>query len=404
MRWFCGAGIGQEEEGLKVLLVSKAQVMGTYHAKLRELASLGVELTVIVPPRWGKQELEVRTAQEYEIRVAPCALSGHNHFHFYRWGGPIAADLVHLDEEPWSLVSYQFIRACVIQQKPVLFFTWQNLYKRYPPPFNFFERFAFKHAQAAIAGNEEAGDVLRARQFVKPISVIPQFGVDANFFCRRNVLGLRTGLGLADKFVIGYVGRIVKEKGIADLIQALVLLPERCVLAVVGDGDFRMRAEQRAQDLGVAHRIRWIRQVSSFSMPEYMNVFDALILPSRTTRRWKEQFGRVLIEAMACETPVVGASSGEIPKVVGDAGFIFPEGDVVALAENVRRLCNTPGLGPEIGKRGRTRVLEMYTHQRIAEETVKFYREVLEIERRGVLHPGCETSAGPSYANAANRC
>src|SRR5208337_2814001 len=108
-----------------------------------------------------KQQLEIREAQEYKIRVVPCVLSGHNHFHFYRIRvGPIDADLVHLDEEPWSLVAYQFMRACVMQHRPVLFFTWQNIHKKYPPPFNYFERFTFKHAQAAIAGSDEAREVL----------------------------------------------------------------------------------------------------------------------------------------------------------------------------------------------------------------------------------------------------
>jgi len=108
-----------------------------------------------------------------------------------------------------------------------------------------------------------------------------------------------------------------------------------------------------------------------------MNMFDVLVLPSRTTRSWKEQFGRVLIEAMACETPVVGSSSGEIPKVIGDAGLIFPEGDVVTLAHILGCVHDTAELGTQLGKKGRGRVLEMFTHRRIAEETVRLYRELL---------------------------
>jgi len=377
-------------------MVSKALVVGAYHAKLRELANLGVDLTLVVPPRWGRQELEVREAAEYKIRVMPCLLSGHNHFHFYRTQvGPIDSDIVHLDEEPWSLVSYQFMRACVIQHRPALFFTWQNIYKRYPPPFNYFERFTFKHARAAIAGNDEAREVLVARRFWKPISVVPQFGVEPDIFCKRNVADLKARLGLNDKFVIGYVGRIVGEKGIADMIRALVSLPERCVLVMVGDGDFRPQAEQLSEQLGTAQRVHWIMRISSFTVPDYMNAFDVLILPSRTTQRWKEQFGRVLIEAMACETPVIGSSSGEIPKVIGDAGFIFPEGDVAALVAKLRCLYDTPGLGVQMGEEGRLRVLKMFTHRRIAEETVKLYRAVLGVQHRPGLDQRLEAAMCP---------
>jgi glycosyltransferase involved in cell wall biosynthesis len=363
---------------LKVLMVSKSQVLGAYHGKLRELARLGVDLTVIVPARWGNEQLEVQEAAEYKIRILPCVFSGHNHFHFYRSRvAPLDADLVHLEEEPWSLVTYQFVRACVKEHKPVVFFTWQNIYKNYPPPFNYFERFSFRHARAAIAGNEAAGEILRARQFSKPITVIPQLGIDPNFFYKRDVAQHRTRLGLADKFAIGYVGRIVREKGISDLIQALALLPDRCVLVLVGGGEFLRDAEQLAKQLGVASRIRWIQQVSSLQVPEYMNILDVLVLPSRTTRRWKEQFGRVLIEAMACETPVVGSSSAEIPHVIGDAGLVFPEGDVAALTEHLRRLYDSPDLVALFGARGRDRVLQRFTHRCIAEETAKLYKQVL---------------------------
>ena len=108
-----------------------------------------------------------------------------------------------------------------------------------------------------------------------------------------------------------------------------------------------------------------------------MNILDVLVLPSRTTRRWKEQFGRVLIEAMACETPVVGSSSAEIPHVIGEAGLVFPEGDVVALTKHLRSLCDSPDLVALLGARGRARVLQRFTHRRIAEETAKLYKQVL---------------------------
>lgn len=363
---------------MKVLMISKSQVLAAYHGKLRQLARLGVDLTVIVPPRWGNQAIEIRDSAEYKIRVVPCIFSGSNHFYFYRRQiRALDADLVHLEEEPWSLVTYQFVRACVKEHKPFVFFTWQNIYKSYPPPFSYFERLSFKHARAGIAGTEEARDLLRKRSFSGPIAVIPQLGVDPDFFCRRDVSDLKGELGLAGRFVVGYIGRIVPEKGIVDLIRLLVSLPERCVLLLVGDGPFRRSAELLAERLGVTSRVRWISQVSSLRVPDYMNILDVLVLPSRTTRRWKEQFGRVLIEAMACETPVVGSSSAEIPKVIGEAGLVFPEGDVAALTEHLRSLYDRPDLAARLAAKGRARVLERFTHQRIAEETVKLYGQVL---------------------------
>ena len=89
-----------------------------------------------------------------------------------------------------------------------------------------------------------------------------------------------------------------------------------------------------------------------------MNCCDALVLPSLSTPRWKEQFGRVLPEAMACGVPVVGSSSGNIPAMIGDAGIIVPEGDSRAIAAALRSLADDPDLYARLRAAGRKRVEE----------------------------------------------
>jgi glycosyltransferase involved in cell wall biosynthesis len=363
---------------MKVLMVSKTLCVGSAHGRLREMAKLGVDLTVIVPPRFGNQPLEVEDAEDYKIRVLRCWLTPYNHFHFYPAAlGPFDADLVFLEEEPWSLVTHQFMRHSVKLRKPAVFFTWQNINKHYPPPFNYFERYSHKHARAAVAGNQEAYELLRRRGFDKPITLIPPPGIDPDHFRKRDVTELRRTLNLEDAFVIGFVGRIVSSKGIQDLIRAFAALPARCFLVLVGDGEERPRAEELAKRLGVMERTRWISQVPSLRVPDYMNLLDVLVLPSRTCRNWKEQFGRVLVEAMACETPPVGSDSGEIPNVIGDAGLVFPEGDVGALAERLRCLYENPGLIARFAKKGRARILQYFAQDFIAKQYVQLFDEVL---------------------------
>ena len=367
---------------MKVLMISKSLVSGAYHGKLRELVAAGVDLSIVVPPRWGGERLEISEAQDYQINVLPCALSGHNHCYFY-WPSLdyIDADLVHLDEEPWSVVTYQFIRKTTAQRIPVVFFTWQNIKKKYPFPFGAIEKYTYRHADAAIAGNTEARDVLITKGFSRDIAVIPQLGVDPDFFTKRNAITLRTRFNLVNRFVIGYVGRIIHEKGICNLIEALSYLPTHCILVLLGDGDFIPNALRLAQRLHVADRIRWIARVPSLEVPEYMNLFDVLVLPSLTTRSWKEQFGRVLIEAMACGVPPVGSSSGEIPQVIGEAGLVFPEGDTRVLADHLLVLCEQEEMRLELGRKARARVIDKFTHRRIAQETVQVYSQVLSQPR-----------------------
>ena len=111
-------------------------------------------------------------------------------------------------------------------------------------------------------------------------------------------------------------------------------------------------------------------------MVEYLNRCDALVLPSLTRPNWKEQFGRVLIEAMACQTSVIGSNSGEIPNVIGDAGLVFPEGDVAALTDCLGRLRADPGARERLANKGRERVLVFYTQARIAAQTAEVYRQL----------------------------
>ncbi len=112
-------------------------------------------------------------------------------------------------------------------------------------------------------------------------------------------------------------------------------------------------------------------------MPLRLGELDVLVLPSLTRPNWKEQFGRVLIEAMACGVPVIGSSSGEIPYVIGDAGLIAAEGNVAALRASLQRLAGDRALRTELAARGRRRVLERFTHEHVARQTMTVYREIL---------------------------
>jgi glycosyltransferase involved in cell wall biosynthesis len=117
-------------------------------------------------------------------------------------------------------------------------------------------------------------------------------------------------------------------------------------------------------------------QVASEEMPDQLRRMDLLVLPSLTRPNWKEQFGRVLMEAMACQVPVLGSDSGEIPYVIGEGGRVVPEGDVAALRGAIAALSIAPDERRELGRRGRERVLAHYTQQRVAAETVALYRRL----------------------------
>jgi glycosyltransferase involved in cell wall biosynthesis len=103
---------------------------------------------------------------------------------------------------------------------------------------------------------------------------------------------------------------------------------------------------------------------------------DALVLPSLSTPYWQEQFGRILVEAMACGIPVIGSSSGAIPEVVADAGIIVPENDAGALSSAIERLAISADFRDELSRRGMARVASQYTQTRIASAYSRFLSEL----------------------------
>lgn len=237
-------------------------------------------------------------------------------------------------------------------------------------------------ADYAIAGNAEAVEVLRRKGYQGPAAVIPQFGVDPSVYRpleRQCSEGAGAGAGT---FTIGYLGRLVEEKGLLVLLHALAQMDGDWRLEVVGGGPLESRMVAVARDLGIRQRVVFGAGVPSARVPELLNDWDCLVLPSLTRVNWKEQFGRVLVEAMACQVPVVGSDSGEIANLVGDAGLIVPEGNVGALAGALRRLRDDPVLCASLGMAGRARVLARYTQQKIAEETYAVYQSMLEQAER----------------------
>ncbi|MEM9768826.1 MAG: glycosyltransferase, partial [Cyanobacteria bacterium P01_D01_bin.71] len=191
-----------------------------------------------------------------------------------------------------------------------------------------------------------------------------------------------------DDFVVGFVGRFVEEKGLLTLMQALGQLkaqgqPWKCLL--LGRGPLKADLQKQAVALGISDRIRWVESVPHDDVPRYINLMSALVLPSETTYKfktmtsvgWKEQFGHVLIEAMACQVPVIGSDSGEIPHVIGDAGLVFPEGNADELANRIRILLESPETRTDFSKRGYDLAMEQYTNRALAQKVLDFYQELV---------------------------
>jgi glycosyltransferase involved in cell wall biosynthesis len=379
---------------MRVLLICHAYGTPVFQHKVQLLDQYpDVEMGLVVPRRWGEvlHQGEYRVLPGATFRVFPVRVyHAKNITSFFYHPAELATavlrlrpHILHVEEEPWSLALFQTsLLKTLAPWHKLLFFTWENIAKVYPRPYRWFEQYALRVADTAIAGNQEAAEIIRHKGYRRPIHVLPQMGVDPDLFqplppADPAVARLRQELRL-EGFVVGYVGRLEKGKGLHTLFRALARWQVPWTLVLVGAGPLRQELPNYAAYLGIAERIRWVGRVPPEVLPAYYRLIDVLVLPSDTHKGWKEQFGRVLIEAMACQVPVIGSSSGAIPEVIGEAGLIFPERDHQALAEALEHLRANPALRANLAQQGRNRVLKHFTNQVIAARTYEIYRSLVK--------------------------
>lgn len=239
----------------------------------------------------------------------------------------------------------------------VLFYSFENIIQK--PPVRFLlDNFSLKNAwvflrktvrylladallqplrsrlvHGGLACYQESVDVVYQFGW-KPMVNIQWWGLDLEPFLRAK----RVEKTNADKKIVGYVGRFIPEKGVPDLLQMLSRLDSQYRLVLVGGGPEEAFIRRSVKDLSLQDRVGFIPPQSRDELAKLYSSFDVLVLPSHTDYFWKEQYGRVLVEAMACGTPVAGSQSGAIPVVIGDVARCFPEGDIGAMKAIIQSL------------------------------------------------------------------
>jgi glycosyltransferase involved in cell wall biosynthesis len=299
----------------------------------------------------------ISSSASYATVIGKAAWRGYENRGFYRSGLRRAFQLsqpevLFLMEEPFSIFAAEILlaRSIFAPNIPVVFFTWNNLSLTdfdYRPSFFYrtIARQTLSRMHYALTANVAGIEVLRNAGFEKPIRSIG-YGVDSTAYQTPRpdrVKEIRAALDISyDDIAIGYVGRMLEMKGVDLLIEAYAGLKSahpgfKTKLLLIGSGEAEQSLLQLARDRGILSEIRHIPSIPHQEVPDYMHALDILVLPSRRKAMWAEQFGRVLVEAMAAGKIVIGSSSGAIPEVVGDGGFIFPENDSAALTASLHR-------------------------------------------------------------------
>ena len=373
---------------MRVLVLSHSYIMKPYRRKFTLIAAKpNIIVRVLTPNKWYESFQEINFSPDEntdcEEVACPIRFSGYGSRFYYR--GNIAKhfkdfkpDIIHLEEEAWSLNALQTVRLKrkYCPNSRFIFRTSLSIpsKQRFGPLPIWIEKRVFRETDIAFPLSKNAGEILKLRGYEGTQIPFPN-GVDISLFNKRDMYQLKDTLGIKDCFVIGYIGRIIQMKGIDTLIEAAAKLNFPYKLLIVGKGEDKPSFEYLALKYQINEKIVWIDAVPPEKVPDYLNCMNTLILPSRTTSDWVEFFGRVLIEGMACEVPVIGSDSGEIPHVIGDAGFVFKEGDASELAEKIRKIADEPTLYKTFQKRGLERVQE-FTWETIAQRTYDVYQDL----------------------------
>jgi glycosyltransferase involved in cell wall biosynthesis len=263
----------------------------------------------------------------------------------------VGPDFVFIEEEPTSVPGYQWAQAARSAGIPFGLQMDENLDRPFPVVAKLIRRWTLERAAFVAARSPASARLAHNWGYRGPTPVVPHGVPDWNTHPQQSES--------ERPFTVGFAGRFVEEKGIWDLVEAVRGI-SGAHIRLIGNGP--LREDLRGIEMPDG-KIEVVSGIGHDEMPAAYSTLDVLVLPSRTTPTWAEQFGRVLVEAMWCGIPVVGSSSGEIPWVVETTGggLVFDEGNTSSLRSALVQLRDHPEERQRLADAGRQTVAERFS-------------------------------------------
>jgi alpha-maltose-1-phosphate synthase len=296
----------------------------------------------------------------------------------------LTADLdILYSADEWYPYTYQAVKTEI----PTIIMQWENIaFNPEVSPYSKFRKYNHEHAKHFVAITEKAKDVL-ILEGVAPdrISVVPACLDCEKFKPQERNEQVAKKLGISeDSIRILFVGRLVFEKGVLDLIKAFSQLLKKNLnveLIIVGSGTPKMQIQirQLVENLKIGDKVKFLGSIEYSHMPKIHNLADVFCLPSIPTKNWAEQFGYSMVEAMACGKAVISTSSGSIPEVVKDrlTGLLVKPNNPLELEIALEELVKDANEREVFGNNARKWVLQSFEANKIAEKLADIYRKFL---------------------------
>lgn len=278
--------------------------------------------------------------------------------------------------ESYLSFSYTACKSCKENSKKFVFTQWETIpghpvYKRFFR--KKFSNYVIKNSDLIHCASERAKDCILKLGADEEKCFVLKFGTDLNLFkpMKSTPSGgkanLKKELKIEDKKVVLFVGRYAKEKGINVLIDALKeIRKENKDIVLITAGSGNIKKTDGLINLGF---------VPYFNLPRIYNACDVFCLPSIPHKLWEEQFGRVLIEAMACGKPAISTSGSAIPEVMSNKeGLIVQPDNKEQLKDAVKKLLENDNLRKKLGRNARVRAEKDYDRKKFAEEMLNKYK------------------------------
>ena len=379
---------------MKLLVLSHACVSPVNQAFFSDLARIsGWHVDLVLPAEWDSEYVKGMKAVRWEgftggFHPVPVFYSGNIPLHLYRTTcigllRQLKPDAIYVHHEPYGLATAQmYLANSLCGRVPIGFYAAQNIFKQYPPPFRWFERLVLRHSHFCFPVTEGANEILHRKGFAGKAEVLPLALDRTVYFPRAQwAEAKRHELHIGPQCcVFGYLGRFVEEKGLELMLRAAASLSSnqewKCLL--VGGGPLEPRLRALVLELALGDRVLFVPFVPHQEVPGWLTLFDVLLLPSLTRPNWKEQFGRVIVEAHACDTMVIGSDSGEIPNVLRETGggVVVPEGDADALGQAMRMALADPDAVKRLGLAGASAVRLRYDQEVLVRRFIEVIRNV----------------------------
>lgn len=371
---------------MKLLMVWHAGGVRSYFERYTHLAEQYEEVKVIVPDKWneGGKLVGINNAIKLadnclivpvKIYFKKQAIFLFNQEQLEKHIDEFQPDVVHIHEEPWSFCTFQVLKACRKihnKNKKIILDSAAINYEKKFFPFSYIEKMTYQSSDLIFARNDEVVDVLKNRGYKGKIKILGN-GVDTSIFKQNGTF--------IDKQQIIFVGRLIESKGVFVLLEAFEKLTknnknEKIKLFFLGSGESENELKKLVSEQGLSDRVNFHERVESQEVAKFISESRVLVLPSISTKKWKEQFGRVLVECLVLGRPVLGSTCGEIPNVVNNEKYVFNENDVDDLYEHLMYVISPENndMIEKDTKKMRNSVIDRYDWENLA----LYHKEVID--------------------------